>query len=391
MSCVHNFDEPINRVNTDSFKWDYEGESGKYIPLGVADTDFKAPREVIDAVRERVDFGVFAYGYLPQRRFADAVCGWYRKRYKITLESEAVRHSQGLMTGALWMILNAYTRPGDKILLQPPVYNTFNVVIQGAGRFVETNDLILKDGRYEIDFEDFEAKVKDPRTKLFILCNPQNPTGRVFSREELIRLGELCLKYHVTVLSDEIHSDLVYSGHKHIPFASISKEFEQNTISFMNPSKTFNLPGFRTAAFIAANPVLKNAVHDMVVNNKAIGENICGTVAFCTAYEQCAYYADQMVAYLEENRNLVEETLKDVDGIDVIHAEGTYLLWLDCRKLNMSQEELDRFFVETVKLGLNSGKSFGPEGAGFLRMNIACPRSTVKEAMNRIVTAVKAL
>ena len=244
---------------------------------------------------------------------------------------------------------------------------------------------------FEARFEDFEAKVKDPRTKLFILCNPQNPTGRVFTREELIRLGELCLKYHVTVLSDEIHSDLVYSGHKHIPFASISKEFEQNTISFMNPSKTFNLPGFRTAAFIASNPVLKNAVHDMVVNNKAIGENICGTVAFCTAYEQCAYYADQMVAYLEENRNLVEETLKDVDGIDVIHAEGTYLLWLDCRKLNMSQEELDRFFVETVKLGLNSGKSFGPEGNGFLRMNIACPRSTVKEAMNRIVTAVKAL
>ena len=283
------------------------------------------------------------------------------------------------------------SHPGDNIVIQTPCYPPFTDLSEHNGRHLLRNELILKDGRYEIDFEDFEAKVKDPRTKLFILCNPQNPTGRVFSREELIRLGELCLKYHVTVLSDEIHSDLVYSGHKHIPFASISKEFEQNTISFMNPSKTFNLPGFRTAAFIAANPVLKNAVHDMVVNNKAIGENICGTVAFCTAYEQCAYYADQMVAYLEENRNLVEETLKDVDGIDVIHAEGTYLLWLDCRKLNMSQEELDRFFVETVKLGLNSGKSFGPEGAGFLRMNIACPRSTVKEAMNRIVTAVKAL
>lgn len=207
----------------------------------------------------------------------------------------------------------------------------------------------------------------------------------------MTRLGELCLKYHVIVLADEIHGDIVYSGHQHIPFASISKEFEQNTVSFMNPSKTFNLPGFRTAAFIAANPVLKNAVHDVVVNNKAIGENICGTLAFCTAYEECAYYADQIVPYLEANRDLVEETLKDVDGIEVIHAEGTYLLWLDCRKLNMSQEELDKFFLETVKLYLNSGKTFGPEGESFLRMNIACPHSTVKEALERIKTAVNDL
>jgi cystathionine beta-lyase len=159
----------------------------------------------------------------------------------------------------------------------------------------------------------------------------------------------------------------------------------------MNPSKTFNVPGFRTAAFIASNPVLKNAVHDIVVNNKAIGENICGTIAFYTAYEQCAYYADQMAEYVEKNRDLVEETLKDVKGINVIHAEGTYLLWLDCRGLGMSQAELDKFFVETVKLGFNSGKGFGPEGEGFLRMNVACPRATVEEALKRIVTAVNAL
>ncbi len=183
---------------------------------------------------------------------------------------------------------------------------------------------------------------------------------------------------------------MVYQGHTHIPFASISKEFEQNTIAFMNPSKTFNLPGFRTAAFISANPVLKSLVHDVVVNNKAIGENICGTLAFCTAYEQCGYYADQIAAYVEKNRDLVEESLKDFDKIDVIHAEGTYLLWLDCRKTGMSQKELDDFFVNTVKLGLNSGKSFGPEGEGFLRINVACPRSTVEEAMKRIVTAFNA-
>ena len=387
MNLVHDFDEVVNRRGTDSKKYSVYPED--VIPMWIADSDFKAPQPVVDALVERVQQGV--YGYTPvSPRLKAAAAKWQETRFGWEVNPDAVEFGPGVISGVISAV-RALSHPGDNIVIQTPCYPPFTDLSEHNGRHLLRNELILKDGRYEIDFEDFEAKVKDPRTKLFILCNPQNPTGRVFSREELIRLGELCLKYHVTVLSDEIHSDLVYSGHKHIPFASISKEFEQNTISFMNPSKTFNLPGFRTAAFIAANPVLKNAVHDMVVNNKAIGENICGTVAFCTAYEQCAYYADQMVAYLEENRNLVEETLKDVNGIDVIHAEGTYLLWLDCRKLNMSQEELDRFFVETVKLGLNSGKSFGPEGAGFLRMNIACPRSTVKEAMNRIVTAVKAL
>lgn len=387
MNLVHDFDEVVNRRGTDSKKYSVYPED--VIPMWIADSDFKAPQPVVDALVERVQQGV--YGYTPvSPRLKAAAAKWQEIRFGWEVNPDAVEFVPGVISGVISAV-RALSHPGDNIVIQTPCYPPFTDLSEHNGRHLLRNELILKDGRYEIDFEDFEAKVKDPRTKLFILCNPQNPTGRVFTREELIRLGELCLKYHVTVLSDEIHSDLVYSGHKHIPFASISKEFEQNTISFMNPSKTFNLPGFRTAAFIAANPVLKNAVHDMVVNNKAIGENICGTVAFCTAYEQCAYYADQMVAYLEENRNLVEETLKDVDGIDVIHAEGTYLLWLDCRKLNMSQEELDRFFVETVKLGLNSGKSFGPEGNGFLRMNIACPRSTVKEAMNRIVTAVKAL
>lgn len=387
MNLVHDFDEVVNRRGTDSKKYSVYRED--VIPMWIADSDFKAPQPVVDALVERVQQGV--YGYTPvSPRLKAAAAKWQETRFGWEVNPDAVEFVPGVISGVISAV-RALSHPGDNIVIQTPCYPPFTDLSEHNGRHLLRNELILKDGRYEIDFEDFEAKVKDPRTKLFILCNPQNPTGRVFTREELIRLGELCLKYHVTVLSDEIHSDLVYSGHKHIPFASISKEFEQNTISFMNPSKTFNLPGFRTAAFIAANPVLKNAVHDMVVNNKAIGENICGTVAFCTAYEQCAYYADQMVAYLEENRNLVEETLKDVDGIDVIHAEGTYLLWLDCRKLNMSQEELDRFFVETVKLGLNSGKSFGPEGNGFLRMNIACPRSTVKEAMNRIVTAVKAL
>lgn len=387
MNLVHDFDEVVNRRGTDSKKYQVYPED--VIPMWIADSDFKAPQPVVDALVERVKQGV--YGYTPvSPRLRAAAANWQETRFGWEVDPDAVEYVPGVISGVISAV-RALSQPGDNIVIQTPCYPPFADLSDHNGRHLLRNALVLKDGHYEIDFEDFEAKVKDPRTKLFILCNPQNPTGRVFTREELVRLGELCLKYHVTVLADEIHSDVVYTGHKHIPFASISKEFEQNTVSFMNPSKTFNLPGFRTAAFISMNPVLKNAVHDIVVNNKAIGENICGTIAFCTAYEDCAYYADQIVPYLEENRNLVEETLKDVDGIDVIHAEGTYLLWLDCRKLNMSQEELDRFFVETVKLGLNSGKSFGPEGDRFLRMNIACPHSTVKEAMDRIVTAIKAL
>ena len=187
----HDFDEPINRIGTDSFKWDYEGENGKYIPLGVADTDFKAPEEAIAAVRKRTEFGVYAYGALPQERFAASICNWYKKRYGLTVDPETIRHSQGLMTGALWMILNAYTRPGDKVLIQAPVYHTSSIVIKGAGRFVESNDLILEDGRYEMNFEDLEKKVADPRLRIMLICNPHNPVGRVWTKEELLEVAKI--------------------------------------------------------------------------------------------------------------------------------------------------------------------------------------------------------
>lgn len=386
MSFVHDFDEVVNRRGTDSKKYSVYPED--VIPMWIADSDFKAPKPVVDALVERMQQGV--YGYTPiSGRLRAAAAKWQRERFGWDVKEEWAEFVPGVISGVISAV-RALSHPGDNIVIQTPCYPPFMDLSEHNGRHLLRNALVLKDGHYEIDFEDFEEKAKDPRTKLFILCNPQNPTGRVFTREELTRLGEICLKYHVTVLADEIHQDMVYQGHTHIPFASISKEFEQNTVAFMNPSKTFNVPGFRTAAFIAANPVLKNAVHDIVVNNKAIGENICGTIAFCTAYEQCGYYADQIAAYVEKNRDLVEESLKDVKGINVIHAEGTYLLWLDCREMGMSQKELDDFFVNSVKLGLNSGKSFGPEGEGFLRLNAACPRSTVEEAMRRIVTAVNA-
>jgi len=387
VSFVHDFDEVIDRRGTDSRK--YSEYPADVLPMWIADSDFKAPQPVVDALVERIQQGV--YGYTgTSSRLKKACARWQRDRFGWDVAPEWVEYVPGVVSGLICAV-RALSQPGDNIVIQSPCYPPFADLSDHNGRHLLRNKMILKDGHYEIDFEDFEEKAKDPRTKLFILCDPQNPSGRVFTREELTRLGEICLRYHVMVLADEIHQDLVYHGFRHIPFASISREFEQNTVTFMNPSKTFNLPGFRTAAFIAANPVLKNAVHDIVVNNKAIGENICGTIALYTAYESCDYYADEIMDYVGKNRALVEETLKDIEGIDVIRGEGTYLLWLDCRGLGMTQEELDRFFVEKVKLGLNSGRTFGPDGDGFLRMNIACPRATVKEALNRIVAAMKTL
>lgn len=384
-ACMkHDFDEVIDRYGTDSKK--YSVYPKDVIPMWIADSDFKAPAPVVDALVRRMQEGV--YGYTPvSERLKKAAAGWQKSRFGWDVSPNWVEYIPGVIAGVICAV-RAFSCPGDNIVIQSPCYPPFSDLSEHNGRHLLRNEMLLKDGRYEIDFEDFEAKCADPRTKIFILCNPQNPGGRVFSREELTKLGEICLKHHVLVLADEIHQDLVYAGYKHIPFASISKEFEQNCISFMNPSKTFNIPGFRTAAFIAANPVLKNGVHDMVVNNKAIGENICGTVAFCTAYEECAYYADQMTEYLGKNHALVEEAIKGINGIELIRSEGTYLLWLDCRGLGMNQKQLDEFFVNKVKVGFNSGTTFGKNYEGFLRMNIACPASTVKEALKRMTEAV---
>lgn len=387
MGLVHNFDEIVDRRGTDSKKYNVYPED--VIPMWIADSDFKAPQPIVDALVERMRQGVYGYT-LNSSRLKKAGANWQKERFGWDVNPDWVEFVPGVISGIISAV-RALSQPGDNIVIQTPCYPPFKDLSDHNGRHLLRNELVLKDGRYEINFEEFEEMVKDTRTKLFILCNPQNPTGRVFTLEELTHLGQLCLKYHVTVLADEIHQDIVFNEHKHIPFASISKEFEQNTVAFMNPSKTFNVPGFRTAAFITANSVLKNGVHDIIVNNKAIGENICGTIAFYTAYESCAYYADQMVEYLDKNCRLVEETMKGVKGIKVVSSEGTYFQWLDCRGLGMTQAELDRFFVETVKLGLNSGKSFGPEGEGFLRMNIACPRATLEEALKRIVIAVNSL
>lgn len=386
---THDFDEPIERVGTDSYKWDHEGEGGKYIPLGVADTDFRAPREVIDAVMERARFGVYAYGDLPQQRFAKAVCHWYKERYGLAVDPGMVCHSQGLMTGALWMILHAYTRPGDKVLIQPPVYNTFSVVIQGAGRFVENNELVLKDGRYEIDFEDLERKAQAPRVRILLVCNPHNPVGRVWTREELTRIAEICRRTNTLLVSDEIHGDIVYGDHRHTPLFSISQEISDNLVVMGSPSKTFNLACFYSAYVIIPNKALRDQ-YRVVYEDYHFDYNYLGIEALIAAYEQCGYYADQQNAYFQKNIALVRDFLKEkMPEVKMIEPEGTYLLWIDFRAWGLPQTELMELF-SSAGVKLNSGTNYGSCGAGFVRMNIATQTAVLQKALACIEKARQA-
>lgn len=388
MNKKHDFDETINRVNTDSFKWDYEGESGKYIPLGVADTDFKAPEPVVQKMIEIANFGVYAYGALPQERFATSISGWYKNRYELEVDKEAIRHSQGLMTGALWMLLDAFTRPGDKVLIQPPVYNTFNVVIEGKGRFVETNNLILNGDKYEIDFKDLDEKTKDPRVRILLICNPHNPVGRVWTKDELVKIYEICEKNNTLIVSDEIHGDITYGDHQHIPMFSISEEAKNNTIVMSSPSKSFNLAGFYSAYLVIHNQNLREQ-YEVVYDNYHFDYNYFGIEALMTAYNECGYYIDQQNEYFLKNIQVVKDFINEkMPEVKIIEPESTYLLWIDFREWNLAQDELIKMF-ENEGVKLNSGTNYGEVGRGFVRMNIATQTAILQEALDKMEVAYK--
>ncbi len=390
MELKHNFDEAVIRRGTDAKKYNPAFYPEDVLPMWIADTDFKCPQPVIDAIMERMAQGVYGYPHVSEE-FKKAIARWERVRFGWKIPASAVEFVPGVIPGVICAV-RALSHPGDNIVINTPCYPPFKDLSDHNGRHLLRNELKVVNGQYSIDFEDLEEKLSDVRSRLFILCNPQNPTGRVFTLEELKRIGELCLKHNVFVLVDEIHCDLVYKGYRHIPFASICEEFAQNSITFVNASKTFNTAGFRTAGFICLNPAVKAAVHEAVLDNKGIGENLGGTVATIAAYTKCDYYADQMMEYLEGNLDLVCRELEKTNGkVKLIRPEGTYLLWLDCRGLGMNQKELVDFFVNKVKVGFNSGTGFGPEGAGFMRMNIATQRAVVEEALRRIIREVNAL
>lgn len=378
----YNFDEVIQRRNTKSIKWD-RSDDENVLPMWIADMDFKAALPIQDALNNRVNNGVFGYT-LCTEDYYNAITHWWERRYNFKIEKDWIVHCTGVVP-ALSYLIRTFTEPGDKVLIQPPVYNAFNRVIKNNGCEIASNELVFNGEKYEIDFDDFEKKASDPKVKLLLLCSPHNPVGRVWSREELIRIGEICLKYNVLVIIDEIHCDLVYEGYKFIPFASISGEFLNNSITCTSPGKTFNLAGIKISNMIIGNNELKSKVkHTLRINE--IGEaSIFGAEALISAYNYGEEWLLQLIEYLKDNFLYLDNFIRDkLPQLKVIVPEATYLIWVDCNSIGISSNELSEKLLKEGKVWCTDGAVYGKNGEGFLRINIACPRELLIEGLNRI-------
>ncbi|MCD6112791.1 MAG: PatB family C-S lyase [Bacteroidales bacterium] len=385
----YNFDEIINRKGSNSIKYDLCDKifgTSDLIPMWVADMDFKTPDFIIKALEQRLKHPVLGYSLRPDSYYK-SIINWNKKKHNWNIKQEWISFSPGVVPGFNMAIL-ALSKPGDKIIIQPPVYFPFFTAINNNNRIEVDNTLVLKNNYYDIDFDDLEEKMKD--AKIFLLSNPHNPGGRVWTRAELKRIGEMCIKNDVIILSDEIHSDLIMKNHKHIPMASISEEIAERTICFMAPSKTFNIAGLSTSYLVISNEVLRKKYEQVVENLHVNFGNIFGTSALEVAYNFGEDWLKQLIDYVQANIDFAADYLKkNIPEIKLVRPEATYLLWLDCRDLNMSNEELKDFMINKAKLGLNDGPTFGPGGEGFQRMNVACPRSTLAIALDRIKNAVE--
>lgn len=387
----YNFDEYINRFNTRSEKWD--GVSHVFLrpdllPLWVADMDFISPDPVKNAILRRAEHGIYGYTFLPPSYF-EAVINWFKRRHGWTLQKDWLIFTPGVIPSINFAV-QAFSKPRDKVIVQNPAYPPFFSAIKNNGRKRVLNPLRLNKGRYEMDLKDLEKKARDSRAKMIILCSPHNPTGRVWTKEELTRFGEICLSNQILVLSDEIHCDLIYPGHKHTPFASISKNFAQNSIICTSPSKPFNLPGLKVSNIVISNEKLRNAFKK-ALNSSGVNEANCfASIALEAAYNECEDWLDAVILYIKENLEFLKNFVKsNLSGVEVIEPEGTYLAWLDFRKVGFNARQLSKVLLEEAKVALSKGSLFGNGGKGFNRINLACPRSILKDALSRIANAIK--
>ena len=386
----YNFDEIIPREGTNCIKYDarerFFGDKD-VLPLWVADMDFKTPDFIVEAVKKRTEHEI--YGYTFRRdSYYESLIGWMKRRHNWEIKKEWISFSPGVVAG-LTLAIEAFTKPGDGVVVQPPVYFPFFDCVKGTKRKMIENPLKIENGRYTFDFEDLKAKL-DTNTKLLLLCNPQNPGGMVFTKSELLQLATICLENNIMILSDEIHSDLIFKGHKHIPLATLSDEIAQNCLVSMAPSKTFNVAGFASSIVIIPNKT-KFARYERVagVGHLHMG-NIFGTVATEAAYTYGDEWLEQLLGYLWENYLFLEDFfITNLPKVKVMKPEATYLIWLDFRDYGMKNNELMKFTIENAKVGLNDGGRFGLGGDGWLRINIGCPRSILEEALKRLGKAFK--
>ncbi|MEM7343903.1 MAG: MalY/PatB family protein [Chloroflexota bacterium] len=399
---MSNLNKEIDRTGTGSVKWEfiYQDEQFTYgdhahkkhgadriLPMWVADMDFPVPQAVTEALVARARHSVFGYT-MPTDSYFDAVVGWMARRHNWQVQPEWIALTAGVVPAINYMV-KTFVPEGEKVLIQRPVYHPFTMAIENNNREVVSNSLVYKEGRYWMDFEDLAQKAADPAVKMMVMCSPHNPVGRIWSAEELSRVGEICLENNVLVVSDEIHCDLLFSGQTFTPFASINDEFAQNSLTCTAPSKTFNLAGLSNSNIIIPNEELRGQFQETLMNAAHWFTNIFGIVATEAAYTHGDVWLDEVMHYVEDNYLFMKDYLAAyIPQIKLIEPEGTYLVWADCRDLGIDAETRKKLIFDDAKVYLDEGAIFGPEGEDFERFNLACPRHILEEALERIKAAI---
>lgn len=382
------FDTPVSRRDTNSYKWDTL-DMENVIPLWVADMDFKTAPCIIDALKRRVEHGIFGYTRVPDAYYA-ATIDWFRRRHNWDFSAEDIIYTSGVVP-AVSAVIKALTNPGDKVIIQTPVYNCFFSSIKNNGCEVLENRLRYDDTRYEIDFDDLEKKAADPKAKVLLLCNPHNPTGRVWNYNELSHIYDICEANGVTVVSDEIHGELVYPPFVYIPFCSISDEAASKSVACVSPSKSFNIAGLQIANIICRDKEMRDKIDKAININEVCDVNPFGVLATIAAYNEGEPWLTELIDYLQHNyETLLGYFQTYLPDYPVVKLEGTYLVWVDCRKAGLTSGELEEKLIREAGVWLNPGSMYGEAGEGFMRINIACPRARLEEALQRIGKALGA-
>lgn len=385
------FDKIIDRYNTDALKYDFAKRKNMpedILPLWVADMDFMAPDQVIKALVDKCEHGI--YGYSESRQdYYDVLEQWFLKRFDWQINPRWLVKTPGVVY-AVATAIRAFTNEGESVLIQEPVYYPFKESVNVNNRHIVINELVYKNNRYEIDFVNFERQIVEEKVKLFVLCNPHNPVGRVWTKDELIQIGDICVKHNVLVIADEIHADFINPGHKHEVFASLKEVFADITITATAPSKTFNLAGLQISNVFIKNVRIKKEFKREIERSGYSQLNIMGIIACKAAYQYGEEWLEELKLYLEGNLNFVREQLNTyLPKVKLVEPEGTYLVWLDFSEYQLSDEELNKRMVHGAKVWLDGGTMFGQSGSGFQRINIASPRKLIKEGMSRIIKEFK--
>lgn len=383
----YDFDKIIPRRGTNSYKWDIPEEEG-VLPMWVADMDFPTAPAVVRAVERRATHGIYGYTKVPDAYY-EAVVGWFARRHGWRIRPEWIIYTSGVVP-AVSAVIQALTEPGDRVIVQTPAYNCFFSSIRNSGCELSANRMLYREGRYTVDFDDLEAKAADPKAKLLLLCNPHNPSGRVWTPAELRHIGEICLRHGVLVVSDEIHCELTYEGHDYTPFATLSEEFQRRSVTCISPSKAFNLAGLQIANIVAADGDIRRRIDRAININEVCDVNPFGVEALIAAYNEGGEWLDALRKYLWENfRYLVMYLAEHLPELTVVPLEGTFLAWIDCRALSVGSERMAQRLMDEARLMVNPGTLYGPGGEGFIRLNFACPRPLLTDGLERLTGILK--